>query len=118
MLQFLPGPILGVLMVLLLLINTVFWVIPVYTLILIKLITPKGRPRDAISRLTAYLAQLWAAVNVRVVDTLLDIRWDIRIDASIDPRGQYLVCSNHQTWNDIFVLFKCLGARHRSSSSF
>ena len=30
--------------------------------------------------------------------------WDVRGVAGLDPRGWYLVNSNHQTWADIFVL--------------
>src|SRR3546814_14255094 len=41
MLHWLPAPLLGVICALTLLINTVFWCVPVYCLILIKLITPK-----------------------------------------------------------------------------
>ncbi len=110
MLHFLPGPLLGTLMLLLLIINTVAWAVPVYAAILLKLLT-WGRARDAMSRLTAWLAQRWAAVNALLAEVLLDIRWDIRIDADLNPRGQYLVCANHQSWNDIFVVMKVFGRR-------
>jgi 1-acyl-sn-glycerol-3-phosphate acyltransferase len=42
---------------------------------------------------------------------LMDVRWEIRIDAELSPHGQYLVCSNHQTWNDIYVLMRTFGRR-------
>jgi len=45
-----------------------------------------------------------ASVNVWLTNHLLRIRWDVRGVDQLDPKGQYLVCSNHQSWNDIFVL--------------
>ena len=111
MLGFMPAPLLGAIIMVLLVINTVFWIIPVYALILVKLITPAGPARDAVSRATAALAQNWAAVNSWLSGTLLPTQWDIRIDGDLDPRGQYLACSNHQRWNDIVVQMKTFGHR-------
>jgi 1-acyl-sn-glycerol-3-phosphate acyltransferase len=110
-LRVLPAPLCGALMMLLLIVNTLFWAVPVYIAILLKVVTPRGAARDAVSRLTAWLAQRWAMVNVWLVDTLLPIRWDLRIDADLNPRGQYLVCANHQSWNDILVLIKTFGRK-------
>jgi len=112
MLTFLPAPLLGALMLVLLCVNTVLWCIPVYIGIGFKLLTPaRSRARDRISRLVAWLAQQWAATNVVMMDAFVGIDWDVRIPVALDPRGQYLVCSNHQTWNDIFVLMKTFGRR-------
>ncbi|AXQ28812.1 acyltransferase [Solimonas sp. K1W22B-7] len=113
MLQFLPAPLLGALVMVLLIVNTVFWVIPVYALVLVKLVTPAGTARDAVSRAAAALAQNWAGVNSWMVGALMKTEWDIRIDpqARLDPRGQYLACANHQSWNDIVVLMKTFGHR-------
>ncbi|MDB5969541.1 MAG: acyltransferase [Hydrocarboniphaga sp.] len=102
----------GAVMALLLVINTVFWATPVYVLIFFKLFTPVGsRARDWLSRGASALAQTWAAVNTWFVDCFLPTRWDIRIAADINAQGQYLVCSNHQSWNDIVVLMKAFGRR-------
>jgi len=111
MLHWLPAPLLGVISALALLINTLIWCVPVYTLILIKLLTPKGRARSALSRAIAWSAQRWALIDIWMTDSLMRIRWDIRMNASVDPQGQYLVCANHQTWNDILVLMRAFGRR-------
>jgi 1-acyl-sn-glycerol-3-phosphate acyltransferase len=108
--RFLPAPLLGALMLSAFIVNTLFWAIPVYLFILVKLVT-RGRVRDAVSRLVAWLAQQWSSVNTFIADTMVDIHWDLRIDAQLSPRGQYLVCANHQSWNDIFVLMKTFGRR-------
>ena len=111
MLTMLPAPMTGAIVALLFIVNTVLWAIPVYACIVVKVITPSGQPRDAVSRLAAWLAQWWAQVNVWMADVLLRIDWDLRVDAQLSRQGQYLVCSNHQTWNDIFVLMKTFGRR-------
>jgi 1-acyl-sn-glycerol-3-phosphate acyltransferase len=111
MFHWLPAPLIGVLSSLLLVLNTCFWVVPVYLLIIIKVLTPKGRARDAVSRGVAWCAQHWAIVNVWMTDAVMRVHWDIRVHASVDPKGQYLVCANHQTWNDILVLVKAFGRR-------
>ncbi|WP_428309849.1 acyltransferase [Hydrocarboniphaga sp.] len=106
----LSGFVLGCVMAMLLVVNTVFWATPVYVCIFFKLFTPVGsRPRDALSRLAAALAQNWAMCNTWFVEHFLPTRWDVRIDASVDKQGQYLVCANHQSWNDIVVLMKTFG---------
>jgi 1-acyl-sn-glycerol-3-phosphate acyltransferase len=109
--RFLPAPLVAVLMFVVLVVNTVFWVIPVYCFIVVKLLAPAGASRDQVSRLVAWLAQRWAICNVILARVLLDIEWDLRVDVPLSTQGQYLVCSNHQSWNDIFVLMKAFGDR-------
>ena len=111
MLHYLPGPLQGAIIVLLLIINTVFWAIPVYALILIKVLLPQGALRDLVSRGVAWNAQRWAFTNTLLVRVFMRVDWEIRLDAEVKPAGQYLVCSNHQTWNDIFVLMTVFGRR-------
>lgn len=112
MLHALPAPLLGAIMLTLLVLNTLFWVIPLYAVFLLKLLTPeKSRARSALSRGAASIAQTWAVCNSWAAEHLLDIDWDLRIQADLRPSGQYLVCSNHQTWNDIVVLMKTFGRR-------
>lgn len=110
MLQFLPSPLVGAVMLLLLVVNTVLWAIPVYIAVLFKLVT-WGSWREAASRAAAAFAQNWATVNAWLVGLLLRIEWDIRIHVPLDPRGQYLVSANHQSWNDIVVLMKAFGRK-------
>jgi 1-acyl-sn-glycerol-3-phosphate acyltransferase len=111
MLTFLPAPLVGIVMTLVLIVHTLLWATIVYVAILVKLLTPPGRARDAVSRLTAWLAQQWAVLNTVFVRWLLRIEWDIRIDADLSPSGQYLVSANHQSWNDIFVLMQTFGRK-------
>jgi len=111
MLHFLPAPLLGTVMALLLSLNTLFWCVPVYAATLLKLLSPRGRIRDRVSEWVAWGAQTWASVNVFLANRLLRIRWDVRGVEQLNPRGQYLVCSNHQSWNDIFSLMYAFDRR-------
>lgn len=110
MLHFLPGPLQGAIMAILLIINTIFWVTPLYIMVLVKLVLPRGSmPYDLVSRFIAWLAQTWAFCNSTLSAVLMRIEWDIRLPVNLDPRGQYLACANHQSWNDIFVLMRTFG---------
>jgi 1-acyl-sn-glycerol-3-phosphate acyltransferase len=111
MLMFLPAPLVGAIMATLLTVHTVLWAGAVYVAILLKVVAPPGRARDAMSRLTAWLAQQWAALNTVFMRHLVRIEWQIDIRADLSPKGQYLVCANHQSWNDIFVLMQTFGRR-------
>lgn len=111
MLHFLPAPVLGAVMFLLLVVHTLIMAVPVYGTILLKLLLPKGAARERMTQWMAALAQIWANNNVWLGDVLIGTRWDIRCDVPLSREGQYLVCANHQSWNDIYVLIKTFGYR-------
>ena len=111
MLTFLPAPVVGTIMMVVLIVHTLLWAGLVYVAIFLKVLSPPGRARDAASRLAAWLAQRWAVLNTVWVRWFLRVEWEIRIDANLSPKGQYLVCANHQSWNDIFVLMQTFGSK-------
>ncbi|MCK9192676.1 MAG: acyltransferase [Nevskia sp.] len=110
MLRFMPAWFTGTVMALLLLLNTIFWVTPLYFFAVVKLLPIAGL-RLFCSRIIAACGQNWASVNTWFGDQLLPTRWQIRGVEKLDPRGQYLVCCNHQTWNDIYVVMKAFDRR-------
>lgn len=105
-----PAPLTGLVTSVLLLANLLFWTLPVYAMILFKLVT-WGRGRRLVSCWIANMAQVWAAINVWLWDRTLAIEWDVRGVRQFRRDGQYLVLANHQTWNDIPVLMKVFGRR-------
>ena len=111
MLTFLPAPVTGALMILILCVHTLVWAGFVYLAVILKLLSPTRGLRDACSRLAAWLAQRWAVLNTVWVRWFLKVEWEIRIDADLSPKAQYLVCANHQSWNDIFVLMQTFGTK-------
>jgi 1-acyl-sn-glycerol-3-phosphate acyltransferase len=111
MLRHLPAFVQGTIMATLLVLNTLCWAMPVYVGIVFKVLVPGAWVRDRLSRLIAWLAQQWAFCNVWCIDHLIGVKWTLRVDAEIKADGQYLVCSNHQSWNDIMVLVKAFGRK-------
>jgi len=67
--------------------------------------------RDACSRAAAFFAQCWGLTSTLSGDFLLNTRWELRGLENLRRDGQYLVCSNHQSWNDIYALLKSFGFR-------
>lgn len=110
MLSFLPPRLLGCTIFLLMVINLLLWMFPVYTLILLKLMV-WGRARIEVSKWVASAAQTWAHCNVLIWDICLDIDWDLRGIEDLDKRGQYMAISNHQNWNDILAQIKAFDGR-------
>lgn len=97
-------------MSLLLLLNTLALVVPVYLAIFAKRLAPAGSAaRSRLSRGLTRLAQRWAHNNATMATLLLPTRWDVRGSVALHADGQYLVCANHQSWNDILVLIKAFG---------
>lgn len=107
----LRGPVMGAWMALLFTLNTLFWMFPVYALILVKLLMPTKRLRNAMGQAVAVATQGWASCNAVIGDFFLQIDWDIRLPVALRRDGQYLVMCNHQTWNDIHVLMRAFGPR-------
>lgn len=52
------------------------------------------------------LATAWVRINGWWIGASQKIRWDVEGIESLEPRGWYLVSSNHQSWVDILVLQK------------
>ncbi len=86
--------------------NTVFWFIPIFILSLLKRLLPFKPALRLLSRVNDGLAQNWVGCNKLFSDALLPTRFDVRGVEQLDVKAQYLICSNHQTWNDIHVLQK------------
>ncbi len=93
----------------LMILSTLAWAVPIYTLIAAKLLIPFRRLRARCVRLLMWLAEGWSMTNVRAVKRLLRIRWEIRGAEHLDRRGTYLVIPNHQSWVDILVLQRSFG---------
>ncbi|MEN8718913.1 MAG: acetyltransferase, partial [Oceanococcaceae bacterium] len=108
MLHFLPGPIQGVVISLLFTVNLLFWAIPVYAVILFKLIPVRpwqGLCTDALH----WLCKCWQAMNTVLSENLQKRTWHIHRGTALSPQGKFVVISNHQTWNDIYVMMRVLG---------
>jgi 1-acyl-sn-glycerol-3-phosphate acyltransferase len=78
---------------------------------LAKLVLPFNAVRHFTDRALNAIATGWIGVNNTWIDAVGDTRWDVQGLEGLDPKGWYLVSSNHQSWVDILVLQKIFNRR-------
>ena len=93
----------GILTMVLMVLNLVFWATPLYLVAIVKLL-PFAALKIQCTRILAQLAQNWISGNELIFRLTQDIRWDVQGVEGLEPRGWYLVLCNHQSWVDILVL--------------
>ncbi|MFT4045062.1 MAG: acyltransferase [Solimonas sp.] len=72
---------------------------------------PHAPLRRACSRYCVWIASNWVSINKVVLRLLHAVQWDVDIRTPLDPRKNYLLIGNHQSWADILLLFDILHAR-------
>jgi len=110
MLAFLPPFVRGVIAVLLLVLNTLFWCALLFALSLVKLVLPIAL-RLRIDPALNTIATCWIACNSAWMRLTQRTAWDVAGIEDLSYEGWYLVNSNHQSWVDIFVLQHLLNRR-------
>jgi len=100
----LPSLLLGAASMLLLVLNTLFWCVCLFVLALVKLLLPVPALRVRLDAALNAIAHAWIACNSTWLAWTHRESWDVQIAAQLNPRGWYLVNSNHQSWVDILVL--------------
>jgi len=111
MLAKLPGFIRVPLVMLLLALNIVVHVAPLFLLTLFKVILPIRGIRLALSRGLVLIAESWIAVNSAMFEWFTQTRWKLEGLTNLRYDGNYLVLCNHQSWVDIPVLQKIFNRR-------
>jgi 1-acyl-sn-glycerol-3-phosphate acyltransferase len=111
MLASLPRLIRVPLVVLLLALNVVVHVVPLFALTLPKLLLPLAAFRRACSHGLVAIAESWIGVNNALFDLFTRIRWQVEGLDALRRDGNYLVLCNHQSWVDIPVLQKVFNRR-------
>lgn len=104
MLRMLPAIMVGPLALLLMALNTLFWVVPLYTITLLKLLILLPSWRRLCTRLLTTIAESWIAVNNAIFHHTQRTQWDVRGLDGLSVNDWYLVTANHQSWLDIFAL--------------
>jgi len=94
----------GALTLSLIVLNTLFWGLPLLALAAIKLLTPFTAPRELLSRGLIALAENWISVNTLLLTAGGALKLDRRGDVDLERREWYLMISNHRSWVDILVL--------------
>lgn len=111
MLAFLPAFIRGPLAALLVLLNTVFWFVPLFVIAVAKLLLPVPAWQRASRRALTAIAEHWISVNNGITSLTQRFAWDVELPDGLDTRHSYLVIANHQSWADIVVLQRVFNRR-------
>jgi len=111
MLTFIPTFIRLPLVCLLLALNLLLHVTPLFLFAIIKAIVPIKGFRRVCSRILVLLAEDWIAVHGVLMRIFTHTEWQIEGMDALRYRGWYLVLSNHQSWVDIPVLQKIFNKR-------
>jgi 1-acyl-sn-glycerol-3-phosphate acyltransferase len=93
----------GILTLVLMGLNLLFWIIPLYLVALLRLL-PLQRLRVSCAQVLVRIAETWIAGNNLIFRLTQDIHWDVEGVAELPSRDWYLVVCNHQSWVDILAL--------------
>lgn len=108
MLNFLPGPIIGLLAFSLYAINTFLWLIPIIVFAFLKVVIPLDFSRKIFSYLLDLMASNWILLNTWNQKLFTQCKLEITGLDQLNKKEWYLVLSNHQSWVDIVVLQRIL----------
>jgi 1-acyl-sn-glycerol-3-phosphate acyltransferase len=100
----LPGHLRGVIVFAGFTINTLFWIVPIFALAVVKLLVPVAAVRTRITRILMAIGENWVSVNTSLLKAAASIDWRIEGAEKLRRDEWYLVIVNHQTWVDILVL--------------
>jgi 1-acyl-sn-glycerol-3-phosphate acyltransferase len=105
MFQALPGAVRGSLSLILYSLNTLFWCIPLFILVLAKAAVPLESWMRRCSRILNAIAENWIWVNNQNQNLMAgNTRWEVQGIETLERSEWYLVLANHQSWVDILVL--------------
>ena len=94
----------GSLSLILYILNTVFWCIPLFVLAAAKAAVPLESWMQRCSRMLNAIAENWIWVNNQNQKLVGNTRWDVQGLEALERSEWYLVLANHQSWVDILVL--------------
>jgi len=85
-------------------VNTLFWVIPIFMMAFFKLLVPWRPFRKFCDRVLNGSANFWIWFNNLNQNIFANVTFRVFGAKDLDPGSWYLVVSNHQSWIDILVL--------------
>ena len=101
MLNFLPGPMLFIISLSLLIINTFIWSSLISLGGLVKIVMPTQGARNAVSTVMNRFMWAWASCNGGILFLIAKIEWDVQGLEGLDKNSWYLLISNHLSGFDI-----------------
>ena len=106
----LPGPLVGLIKILLMSSALLFWFALMLPGVLLKLL-PVAPLRRLASRYCVWIATRWVGSNRLIFRCLHPRRNEPEFRALPQPGRSYLLISNHQSWADILILFDVFHAK-------
>ena len=104
MFHMLSGIARGSLSLVMFMLNTVFWCIPLFVLAAVKAAIPLESWKRRCGRMLNAIAENWIWVNNQNHKLLGNTHWDVQGVETLDRSEWYLILANHQSWVDIVVL--------------
>ena len=111
MLRFLPAPLKGSLIILIIILNTLVWMPILVVGAILKLLFPIPFLKSLTTRLSIASATNWVSINSFMFVLFHQIEWKITGLEGLSREDWYLVNSNHQSWADIPIAQKVLNRR-------
>src|SRR5690554_7247816 len=100
MLDFLPAPLKGALVVLFILLNTLVFLPFLVLFAIIKLIIPVTVVRTLCTRIVNFIAWYWIGYNNTLINVFHKIEWDIRGAGRLGKKNWTFETSTTQTWTN------------------
>lgn len=91
--------------------NTLFWIVPILLLAVIKLLLPFAAIRRFLTRLLMTCAECWIGGNALILRIVNNTQWRTRGLEGLRTDEWYLVIVNHQSWVDIVILQTLMNRR-------
>lgn len=104
MLNFLPAPLIGGMVSIVIFFNTLVWCLLLYLIAVLKLLIPLPAWRTQWSKAAIWVAEAWISGNSAWMWLTQRTTWRVTGLEGLRYDEWYLVISNHQSWVDIFVL--------------
>jgi 1-acyl-sn-glycerol-3-phosphate acyltransferase len=101
----------GVVVLLVLGVNTILLSLVLFVCAFAKLLAPNAATLARVRRFLAKLPVLWISVNNGLFALMRITRWDVEVPPGLNSEGCYAVVSNHQSWADILVLQRSFNRR-------
>ncbi|WP_323751950.1 acyltransferase [Marinobacter sp.] len=111
MLNFLPAPLKGVLVLLLIVLNTVTFLPFLLLFAIIKLILPVTVIRKGCTIVINGIAWYWIGFNNTLMRIFHKVEWDVRGAQTLSKEHWYFVTCNHQSWADITAIQYVLNSK-------
>ncbi|MDY6322601.1 MAG: acetyltransferase [Succinivibrio sp.] len=117
MLAFLPSPILFLLNIILIPLNSVLCSVPIQIFGLLRILLPFTPAQKALERSNFWIYRVWVFNNSQIIRLTNRIKWHISGDPIPHISKSCVVISNHMSWADI-ILLSCVYRGHIPTTKF